>query len=339
MKPTIKDIARITGYSITTVSHVLNDKGDRFSDECISKIKSVVNDLGYKPNQLAVGLIKKSTRTIGFIISDIRNNFFSQMAKAVEEYCNMESWNMILCNTNDSSLQEINCINLLAEKCVDGIIISISINSNKVDVQKSIDLIKKYNIPYVMIDRTIENAKLNSVATDHIRGGYLAGKHLLEMGHRNIACITGPTHLNDSKNRLEGLKKSLLEYNITFNSELSYVGDYSYYAGQEAIEKFYGKSFTAIFAFNDFMAYGAYRALREKGYKIPEDVSIIGYDDIFFSEILDVKLSSIKQPIKELGALAAKEIIEMNNTKRQINRRIFLEPTLTIRDSVKKIKR
>lgn len=337
MKPTIKDIAKITGYSITTVSHVLNGKGDRFSDECISRIKSVVNDLDYKPNQLAVGLLKKSTRTIGFIVSDIRNNFFSQMAKAIEECCNQSSWNMILCNTNDSSSQEINCIHLLAEKCVDGIIISINRNSNKAKIQKSIDLIKKYNIPYVMIDRTLENAELNSVATNHIYGGYLAGKHLIDLGHRDIACITGPSHLDDSSRRLIGFKKALLEGNIPFNSDLVYVGDYTYYSGQDAIEKLGDKKFTAIFAFNDFMAFGAYKSLREKGLNIPNEVSIIGYDDIFFSEILDVKLSSIRQPIKELGTLATRQIIEMNETKRQINKKLFLEPKLVVRDSTRKI--
>ncbi|MFV0519399.1 MAG: LacI family DNA-binding transcriptional regulator, partial [Lachnospirales bacterium] len=167
MKPTIKDISRITGYSITTVSHILNNKGDRFSDECVTKVRKVVEELEYKPNQLAVSLLKKSTRTIGFIVSDIRNNFFSEMAKAVEEYCNEQSWNMILCNTNDSSTQEIDCINILSEKCVDGIIISINLNSNTIKAQRSIELIKKNNIPYIMVDRTVGNNNLNAVATDH----------------------------------------------------------------------------------------------------------------------------------------------------------------------------
>lgn len=333
MRTTIKDIAAKTNLSVTTVSLVLNNKPSKISKETKQLVLKTARELHYRPNQLAVGLVKKRTKTIGLIVSDIRNSFFSSLAKGVEDECQKNGWTVILCNTNDLHERDLEYINVLSSKGVDGIVYCMSRDSSPEKFQESYRLLHSLNLPVVMLDRFYEIPGVSVIKVDHVKGGYLAASHLLELGHRRIACITGPQHLQDSQDRLRGYQKALEAWNIPYDNTLVTEGNYDTPSGASGIEKMMGRNFTAVFAFNDLMAYGVYQGLKRHGLSIPDDVSVVGYDDIFASEILEVPLTTIRQPTHSAGAGAASKLIAMiENQTSPGSVQTFL-PELTVRKS------
>ena len=171
LRTTIKDIANFTGFSVTTVSLVLNNKANRIPQSTRNAILDAAEELNYHPNQVAVGLVKKRTQTIGLIISDVSNVFFSTLAKGVEDTCRKQGWNLILCNTNDKHERDLSYIQVLADKGVDGIIFCMARDSDKKRAQESIGLLEKLKISFVMIDRYVEASVCSSVIVNHRQGG------------------------------------------------------------------------------------------------------------------------------------------------------------------------
>lgn len=339
MRTTIKDIANYTGFSVTTISLVLNNKAKKIPQSTKDKIMEAVETLNYHPNQIAVGLVKKRTQTIGLIVSDVSNVFFASLVKGVEDTCRNQGWNLILCNTNDEHEQDLSYIQVLADKGVDGLIFCMARDSDKGKARESLQLLEKLKIPFVMIDRYIEEASCSSVVVNHRQGGYMATRHLIEMGHRRIGCVTGPFGLEDSNDRLIGYKKALEDHGIPYEEELVYEGNYNRDGGVRAAEYFCEnrKDITAIFAFNDLSAYGVYNGLKKYNVSIPNDISVIGYDDIFFSEILDVPLTTIRQPVYDMGVEGVKLLLEVVKNEIHTKKCITFQPTLVVRESVKKI--
>lgn len=335
MRTTIKDIASYTGFSVTTISLVLNNKANKIPQHTKDLIMDAVKKLDYRPNQVAVGLVKKRTQTVGLIISDVSNVFFSTLAKGVEDACRKQGWNLILCNTNDVHERDLSYIEVLAAKGVDGVIFCMSRDSDKEKARESIELLKKLKIPFVMIDRYLEEADCSSVIVNHVQGGYAAAKHLLELGHRRIGCVTGPLSLQDSKERFVGYQKALQEYGITFEPGWIFEGNYDWESGMKAAEYFAEEKpdVSAIFAFNDMSAYGVYNGLKKKGYLVPGDISLIGYDDIFFSEILDVPLTTVRQPVYDMGVEGVKLLLEEVDSGVHTKKCITFQPSLVVRES------
>ena len=340
MRTTIKDIANYTGFSVTTISLVLNGKADKIPKSTKDIIFDAVEKLNYRPNQIAVGLVKKRTKTIGLVISDVSNVFFSNLAKGVEDECRRNGWNLILCNTNDLHKRDLEYIQVLADKGVDGILFCMSLDSDKKRALESVDLMKKLKVPFVMIDRFLEEVDCCSVIVNHRSGGYAATKHLLELGHRNIACVAGPLALEDSQHRLKGYKEALEEFGVSYDPDLVYEGNYDRESGGEAVEYILGlsKKVTAIFSFNDMSAYGVYNRLKRHNYYIPRDMSLVGYDDIFFSEILDVPLTSVSQPVYDMGVEAVLQIISEIDSGVKSKKCITFQPKLTVRESTQRRK-
>lgn len=335
MRTTIKDIASYTGFSVTTISLVLNNKANKIPQHTKDLIMDAVKKLDYRPNQVAVGLVKKRTQTIGLIISDVSNVFFSTLAKGVEDACRKQGWNLILCNTNDVHERDLSYIEVLAAKGVDGVLFCMSRDSDKEKAKESIELLKRLKIPFVMIDRYLEEADCSSVIVNHMQGGYAAAKHLLGLGHRRIGCVTGPLALQDSKERYMGYQKALKEYGLVCEPEWIFEGDYDWESGMRAAEYFSGEGLdvSAIFAFNDMSAYGVYNGLKKKGYSVPGDISLIGYDDIFFSEILDVPLTTVRQPVYDMGVEGVKLLLEEVDSGVHTKKCITFQPELVIRES------
>jgi LacI family transcriptional regulator len=340
LRTTIKDIANYTGFSVTTISLVLNGKADKIPKSTKDIIFDAVEKLNYRPNQIAVGLVKKRTKTIGLVISDVSNVFFSNLAKGVEDECRRNGWNLILCNTNDLHKRDLEYIQVLADKGVDGILFCMSLDSDKKRALESVDLMKKLKVPFVMIDRFLEEVDCCSVIVNHRSGGYAATKHLLELGHRNIACVAGPLALEDSQHRLKGYKEALEEFGVSYDPDLVYEGNYDRESGGEAVEYILGlsKKVTAIFSFNDMSAYGVYNRLKRHNYYIPRDMSLVGYDDIFFSEILDVPLTSVSQPVYDMGVEAVLQIISEIDSGVNSKKCITFQPKLTVRESTQRRK-
>ena len=220
MRVTIKDVAEKAGLSVSTVSLVLNNKPHRISEETRQRVLEVARQMNYRPNRLAVGLIKNRTNTIGLLIPDITNMFFAEIAKGAEMGCQEQGYSMILCNTNDNPQKDIDYVNVLLERGVDGIIFVMAVNSSNNKARECYELLRQFEKPVVLVDRVVEELELPSVATDNELGGYLATRHLLELGHTRIGCITGPMGSQSSKQRLFGYIRALQEYDIPFYSGL-----------------------------------------------------------------------------------------------------------------------
>lgn len=331
---TIKDIARLANVSITTVSKVINNKDDSISEQTKNKILQIIKETNYQPNAIARSLVTKKTKTIGLIIPDITNPFFPEIARGAEDCANIYGYNIFLCNTDDNAEKENNYIAVLREKCVDGIIFT---SSSIPKYEHIIDLIDS-GIPVVMIDRSIEPKLKNvyGVFLDNYKGGYLATKYLIELGHRNIACITGPLYTKSAIERLNGYKKALSDFNIEINNSMIIEGDFKINSGMVAAEKIIeNKDVTGIFACNDLMAYGVYKTLKKKGYRIPDDISIVGFDDIQLSQILEPQLTTIKQPSYDMGLTATRVLIKLIEGEKVRKKVVKFEPSLIERKSVR----
>lgn len=335
MRTTIKDIAKYTGFSITTISLVLNGKAHKIPKATEEAILQAAKELNYRPNQLAVGLVKKQTKTLGLILSDIRNNFFANMAKSIEDECRRNGWNLILCNTNDLHEREMKYLQMLADKGVDGVLICMARENDSEKVEEMVALMDSLNIPFVLVDRFYPEVKGCSVIVDHDEGGYLAARHLLELGHTRIGCVGGPKDLADSNRRTQGYIRALMEKGVEFDPSLIFYGDYDLSSGVRGAEYLLKKDVTAIFAYNDMSAYGVFHYLKQQGISVPEDISLIGYDDILFSEILSVPLTSIHQPVEEMGTEAVQQMIRIirQKQKQDTKKNIMFQPYLVVRQS------
>lgn len=336
MKATLKDIAADTGFSVTTVSLVLNNKPSKIPECTKQIILEAAKRLDYRPNQLAVSLVKKRTDTLGLIVSDVSNPFFSTLAKGVEDICRENGCNMILCNTNNMHKCDLDYINMLVDKGVDGIIYGMAGDSTLKNAIDSCKLMKEQDMSFVIIDRYFKKLHTSYIGVDHLMGGYYATKHLIEMGHKKIACITGPLHLDDVLERLKGYKKALKEAGIKYDSKLVFEGRYNMESGAAAFPWLMKTKCTAVFAFNDMTAYGLYIEAKKNGISIPKDFSVVGYDDIYFSKILEAPLTTIKQPVYEMGVKATEILIEAIKNKKMPEEQFVYQPELIVRSSTRK---
>jgi len=332
MKVTIKDVAKKANVSITTVSRVINKIEGYTNEETKKRILKVIEELDYKPNALARSLVTKRTKTIGLILPDISNPFFPSIAKSVEDLVNELGYNLILCNSYDDTEKEANYINVLKEKCVDGILLSSKQTKDKYDIYKD-------DIPMVFIDRKPEVEVKYGVFVDNYNGAYNATKHLIDLGHRSIACITGPKNINTTIERLRGYKDALIDNHIECDETIIKSNDYAIEGGYEAAKDLIkNHNITAIFTHDDLMACGVYKAAKELSYKIPDDISVVGFDDITLVEFLDPPLTTIKQPTEDIGKVSVEILMDLIENNKIQGKIISLDTELIVRESTKNIK-
>jgi LacI family transcriptional regulator len=327
---TINDIAKLAGVSITTVSKIINQKDHDISAKTKQRVQEVIKQYNYRPNALASGLKTKKTGTIGLLVPDISNAFFSEVILAVENTARRDGFNVILCNTNDEQARELEYLNVLRDKRVDGIIFISTVLSN----HKGIVELADKGMPIVVVDRPIDNTFIKVVQLDNEAGGYMATKHLIEFGHTKIGCITGPLQNKSARDRYNGYLKGLQEAGIPFEEKYTFEGDYRVMGGENGAQALLQEGVTAIFTCNDMMAYGVYKVVSERGLEIPKDISVVGYDDIYLSQILSTPLTSVKQPTYEIGAASASILINMINGVEVTEDRIEFKSNLSIRKSV-----
>ncbi|AZR73753.1 LacI family transcriptional regulator [Anoxybacter fermentans] len=330
MSVTIKDIAKEANVSTTTVSRVLNNKPD-VSDKTKKKVLEVINKLGYNPNGIARGLVLQKTYTIGLIIPDICNPFFPEVARGIQDKARQLGYSVIFYNTDNNKQREKEAIDLLKSKQVDGIILSLSM-SNK----EELDKLEEENFPVVQIDRKIPGSIFPTVTIDNILSAYNATKYLIELGHKYLAHITGNLGTKTGQDRLEGFKQALKEFNLDYKDEYILEGDYSKESGYKQMKTLLTqkKRPTAVFAANDLMAIGAYEAIFDYGLKIPEDISIIGHDDIDIASIIRPGLTTMTQPKYKLGQIAAEMLIKrIEGLESDNQQEVVLNTELIVRDS------
>ncbi len=332
MSVTLKFLSEKANLSITTVSLILNGKDIRVSEEKKQHVLQLAKQYNYIPNSLAVGLVTKKTKTIGLIIPDISNIFFAEIAKNIEQEANMKGYSVILCNTNDKLSEEIKYANLLYSKGVDALVLCPAIETigEFYHIDKFIDAQKGV----IVFDRFFSGMHCSSVITDNLNGSIEAVNYLIDKGHKKIGCITGPLNSYSARLRIEGYKKALQDANIELNEEVVVAGDYKFESGYLQGLKIMEKDVTAVFVCNDLMAYGFYHAAKKIGKKIPNDISIIGFDDLLFSSMLDVPLTSVKQNINAISSNISILLDKMLTGDLKI-KNIVLPTMITERNSVK----
>lgn len=339
MAVTLKDIARETNLSVTTVSLVLNNKPNRVAESTRKLIRETASRLNYYPNQIAVGLAKQVTNTIGLIIPDISNYFFNQLALGIDDEINKSNRAIILSNTSDNCQRDFKSIQMFQARNVDAIILAVAADNTPETLNKYQDFIKESRIPIITIDRYVPFLNCSCIKVNNQKGAYYAISHLLSLGHTSIALITGPSHIRSTQERLDGCKWAFSEAGLEWDPSLVFEGNYLYSSGIRMSENILQNTkATAIFAFNDLMAYGVYYTLRQHGLKIPNDISVVGFDDIAFADMMEVPLTTVKQPIYTMGLEVAKrailEIEHPDSPKQNIN----LEPEFILRSSTAAIK-
>ncbi|MBU3143575.1 LacI family DNA-binding transcriptional regulator [Clostridium sp. CF012] len=325
---TMKDIAEMAGVSKATVSMVMNKKDASISDATRNKILKIAKEMSYIPNSIARSLSTKKSGTIGIILPDITNPFFSEMARAIEDEAERLEYNLIICNTDNDKDKEEKYIELLISKLIDGVIFMSGGKSNE-----SITLLKNNNVPFVLVDRYTEGYKNhygvfclnNQGVTDGI-------KYLYEKGKRKIVFVKGREHLEVSKQRLEGYIDAMKNYGI-YDEKYIFDGDFNVEGGIKATEKIINRfnNLDAIFYSNDMMALGGMKILLRNGYKIPRDISIIGFDNIHISQIIEPELTTIAQPIYIMGKKACSILIDVINGELPPKKQIYFETELIIR--------
>lgn len=337
MSVTIKDIAAACGLSVTTVSLVLNNKPNRIPEETRNRITSAAESLNYHPNRIAVSMITKRTDTIGLILPDINNLYFSELAKSLEEEVCKHGYTVLYGNTADQIQREFNYVDNFLSRGVDALIIVHSSSFGIKEQEKVIGMAKNADTPLLSVDRSFEFPEIPCVMVDQYKGGYTAATHLIRSGHRKIGCITGPSHISSSLERLKGYEQALKDNNIPFDEKMIYTGDFQAESGYTGIKELLKQGITAVFACNDMMALGVYKACAELLLSIPDDLSVIGFDDIFITEFINPPLTTLCQPVREIGREVARQTLDILSGNVSIGKQTVFVPILKNRSSTKNI--
>jgi LacI family transcriptional regulator len=326
---TIKDVAAMAGVSFTTVSHVVNNTRP-VSADVRAKVERAISQLNYVPSAVARSLKARSTATIGLVVPNSTNPYFAELSRGVEDGCAREGYCMFFCNSDDDPAKQRNYLRTLQEKRTDGLIVA-SAGDDAVLASSLTDTRE----PLVIVDRNIEGLSADLVQIDHERGAYLATKHLLELGHVRIGCITGPVATAVSAMRVHGFIRAMAERGIEIEPSAIVESDFSGAGGQEAAGRLFDTVRpTAIFACNDMMGIGALRVAAERGIRVPHDCSIIGFDDIELSSYTYPALSTVGQSVRALGEAAAHMLIErISGVVSGPTRRRVITPRLILRES------
>jgi DNA-binding LacI/PurR family transcriptional regulator len=301
---TIRDVAAEAGVSITTVSRALNDSG-RVGRATRDRVLSAAQRLGYEPNDLARSLHGKATGTVAVLVPDITNPFFPELVKGVQEVATTHGKLLLLCQTSEDTDVAVQELLHLRRKRVDGVVLVGGLaGGDKLSGALA-------GLPVVTVDRdtTIDGASV--VRSDHRRGGRLATEHLIELGHEHIAHVRGPAHLSVAQDRHDGYREALEEAGLPYDESLVVAGDFLEEGGYDGLRTLRRRRrpFTAVFCGNDLMAIGAMRALEDVGLGVPDEVSVVGFDDIHLASYLRPGLTTVHQPIQTLGRRAAALLI------------------------------
>ena len=326
---TMKDIARLAQVSTSTVSHVIN--GSRFvSDEIRDKVMRIVVELNYTPSYIARSLKVKATKTIGLLVTATNNPFFSEVMAGVEQYCQKNQYNLIIATTGGDAKRLQQNLQTLIHKQVDGVLLMCGDSRFQADMELTVPL------PLVVMDWWFTELNADKILENSERGGYLATKSMVDAGHQKIGIITGNLRKSVAKNRLQGYKKALSEANIVLNPDWIVESHFDFEGGIVGAQKLLALSDrpTAIFCCSDTIAIGAYQAIQNQGLRIPQDISIMGYDDIELARYLFPSLSTISQPKAELGKLAVETLLQRIQEPNENYRTLVLEPTCILRESI-----
>lgn len=331
---TLKDIAEKTNCSVSTVSRVLNNKSKqyRIAEETEKLILETAHNLNYRPNELARGLRLKRSHTIGLVVPDISNPFFAYVSHLIQRHAYEAGYSLILCNTDEDIDLEIEQIELLKRKGVDGYII-LPVGTKKDHIYELLTL----NKPFVLLDRIFDDIKTNAVVVDNYKGAYQAVKHLIDNGHTRIAIIQGLQNTSTNNARVSGYINALKDHQIPLDEKLIVGNDFRKENGyiETKLLLRLEEPPTAIFTTSDLITLGTLQAISEENKTIPKDVSLVAFDEIDYAPFLVAPLTSVRQPRDLMGQVAVKLLIDdIKSRGTNKKERLVLDPKLILRKSV-----
>ncbi|MFF3493201.1 LacI family DNA-binding transcriptional regulator [Streptomyces sp. NPDC002795] len=331
----IKDVAREAGVSVGTVSNVIN-RPEAVADATRARVQAAIERLGYVRSESARQLRAGRSRIIGLLVLDMGNPFFVDVARGAERAARDTGLGVMVCNSAQSPVEEADYLSLFAEQRVRGVLLTPAEATGP-----TVEAFRRHDIPFVLVDRVAEGATECSVSVDDVNGGALAVRHLIDAGHRSIAYVSGPRTLNQVEDRRQGALRALNEAGLPSSvlRELP-TERLDVAAGRDAGARLLGLTErpTAVFCANDLLALGVLQSLYAAGVRVPDDIAIVGYDDIEFAAAAAVPLTSVRQPAVHMGALAADlllEEIEAADEPGRVHehRRVVLQPELVVRGS------
>jgi LacI family transcriptional regulator, galactose operon repressor len=327
----IRDVASLAGVSVGTVSNVLNNP-ELVAESTRDRVHRAIEDLGFVRNGSARQLRAGKSRAVGAIVLDVANPFFTEVTRGIEDRLREENCLLVLCNSDDSLEKESHYLGVLEEQRVRGVLITPASR----DLSR-LEQMRRMGTAVVLLDRTSPTPDLCSVGVDDVRGGEIAGQHLLELGHRRIAFLNGPRSIRQCADRRRGLRKAVRGAGLDPDRVIEEITVASLNAegGEAAIMAAVSRSTAppAIFCVNDLVALGVLRALMRRGIAVPDDVAVVGYDDVEFAAMLSTPLTSVRQPKYRLGQAAAELLLaEADDGNHRHEQRLF-QPELVIRES------
>jgi len=332
MTVTIYDVARESGYSMATVSRVVNGNTN-VKPETRKKILATIERLGYRPNAVARGLASKKTTTVGVVIPDISNPFFAEVTRGIEDIASMYHYNIILSNSDKKLEKELSLIDTLLEKQVDGLLF---LGGEVTDAH--LEIFNSTGVPVVLAATKDPHSNFPSVDINHFCAAKDAVEQFIHAGHQRIAMISGPlTDPLTGYERFQGYKSALEKAGISFTDELVRVGNYHYQSGMDAMEYFLGlpDKPTAVFAASDEMAVGAIHKIQDNGLNVPTDIEVRGFDNTPISSMVRPLLSTVAQPQYDIGAVAMRFLTKHMNKEVVSDHIVILQHQVTNRNSTK----
>lgn len=297
---TIGDVAKRAGVSTMTVSRVINNSG-YISQDTRQRVELAIAELGYVPNALARSLRFKQTKTIALVLTDITNPFFTTVARGVEDMASEHGFSVMFCNTDESQADEAEYLSVVVQKQVDGVLLVPAASA-----PESAAFLRERSVPFVVLDRRIRGVTVDNVRGDSEQGNYDLAAHLLALGHRRIAMLSGPPAVTTAADRVAGYRRALADYSVPVDDALILHGPYtldSGYALAQAVLNLEPRP-TALIAANNFIAIGALRGLRAAGVSVPQDMSMVAFDDLPEAIVIDPFFTVVAQPAYEMGQKA-----------------------------------
>jgi len=326
---TIKEVAKLAGVSTTTVSYVVNKTGF-LKEETRKKVLKAIDELGYRPNIVARSLRSRKTGTVGLIVCDLRNPFFSEVLQGIETYLGEKKYSLIVTNTDYDNKKEKESIDMFSNKQVDGVIIVPGENSNQ-----HVKFLTERDIPVVLLDKKIQNLNVDVVLVNNIEGSKQLTEHLISLGHKRIGIIAGPLNSTTGKERLEGYLKALRAHSISEDKDLIKIGDFKKESGYLLTLELISLTSppTVIFACNNLLGMGAMQALKEKEICVPREIGLAIFDDLPWFSYVSPSLTGVAQPSFQLGETAGRLLFEQMRKRRKRPKEVVLDVQLKIRQS------
>ena len=326
---TIYEVSKLAGVSLATVSRVMNNSG-RVSPKTRKKVLLAMKSLNYQPNTIAQSLASRRSNCVGVLVSELHGPIFGALVSSIEEELRLAGKFTILAVGHSDEVKEKEGINFLISRNCDALILHLEAIADDYLLEQ-----KNSVIPFVIINRNVQGLEGNCISLNNEQGGYEATKLLLDLGHRDIAYISGPVTWGDSIARLAGHKRALAEFNINFDEQLTIEGDYLVLGGNRAMKQLFerGIQFSAVICANDEMAVGALDVIRERGLSIPDDISVVGYDNVRWAPFLSPKLTTVNNPIRDMGRMAARWVLKNVYNEDKLTIQTIFEPEIVARES------